>query len=79
MFFINRCYFKWQTSQLNLKVGLQKPEKFGSEVKEGHYVLLPDKININWIQPTTVNFHFPAKPKKIIKKTRRSTIKDSGN
>jgi len=65
--------------QLNLKVESQKPEKFGSGVKEDNYVFLSDNIHINWIQSTTVTLLAPFKTEKVIKKTGLSIIKDRGN
>lgn len=65
--------------QLNPKVESQKPEKFGSGVKEDNYVFLSDNIHLNWIQPTTVNLPVLFKPKKVIKKTGMPMIKDTGN
>lgn len=56
--------------QLNLKVGLQVPEKFGSGVKQDNYVLLSDNIHINWMQPTAVTPPPPLKPKMVFLKNR---------
>lgn len=65
--------------QLNVKVGPQKPKRFGSGLKEDKYVFLSDNIHINWIQPTTVTLPVPFKLKKVTKKTGMSIIKDSEN
>lgn len=64
---------------MNLKVGSQKPEQYGSGVKEDNYVFLSDNIHINCIQPPTGILLVPFKPKKVIKKTGPSVTKDSRN
>lgn len=56
--------------QLNLKVGLQVPKKFGSGVKQDNYALLSDNIHINWMQSTAVTPPPPLKPQKVFLKNR---------
>lgn len=64
---------------MNIKFRLQKPEIFGSGVKEGDHVFLSGNIHINRIQPTTLTLSIPFKPEKITKKTEMYIIKDSVN